>query len=546
MEGLRIVIDIKKDYNAQVILNYLFKHTQLQVSNGIIMLALVNNQPKILNLKEVLYYYLEHQKEVVVRRTKYDKQKAEERAHILEGLVIALSNIDEVIALIKSSSDKSDASEKLISRFGLSDAQATAILDMRLQRLTNLEDVKIHEELDALKKAIADYIDILNNESRVLDIIKTEMTEIRDKYGVDRRTEITLDYSDIDIEDLIEKEDVVISITHQGYVKRIPVDEYRSQNRGGKGVASHKTKEEDYVENIFTSSTHDYVMFFTNLGKVYRIKAYEIPEASKTAKGRAMINLLQLETGERVTAVIPVKDKLPGNLMMATRKGLIKKTDVTEFDSIRKVGKIAIKLSENDELISVQFASGNDDVICASSLGKCIRFNEKDVRSMGRTAQGVKCMSLKPEDYIVDMIILKEGYELLTVTEKGYGKRSPESEYRQQGRNGKGVMAGVFNEKTGRLVNLKQVKEDEDIIIVTDAGTLIRTHADNISKIGRATLGVRIMKLQENESVVSVTTTERSDDEDVENEEFETTENQTTETTEFVNDVQNENKGENK
>ena len=546
MEGLRIVIDIKKDYNAQVILNYLFKHTQLQVSNGIIMLALVNNQPKILNLKEVLYYYLEHQKEVVVRRTKYDKQKAEERAHILEGLVIALSNIDEVIALIKSSSDKSDASEKLISRFGLSDAQATAILDMRLQRLTNLEDVKIHEELDALKKAIADYIDILHNESRVLDIIKTEMTEIRDKYGVDRRTEITLDYSDIDIEDLIEKEDVVISITHQGYVKRIPVDEYRSQNRGGKGVASHKTKEEDYVENIFTSSTHDYVMFFTNLGKVYRIKAYEIPEASKTAKGRAMINLLQLETGERVTAVIPVKDKLPGNLMMATRKGLIKKTDVTEFDSIRKVGKIAIKLSENDELISVQFASGNDDVICASSLGKCIRFNEKDVRSMGRTAQGVKCMSLKPEDYIVDMIILKEGYELLTVTEKGYGKRSPESEYRQQGRNGKGVMAGVFNEKTGRLVNLKQVKEDEDIIIVTDAGTLIRTHADNISKIGRATLGVRIMKLQENESVVSVTTTERSDDEDVENEEFETTENQTTETTEFVNDVQNENKGENK
>ena len=438
-DGLRIVIDIKKDYNPQVILNFLFKHTQLQVSNGIILLALVDNQPKLLNLKEILYYYLEHQKDIIVRRTQFDKKKAEERAHILEGLVIALQNIDEVIALIKGSKDKNDANTKLIERFGLSEAQSQAILDMRLQRLTNLEDIKIREELDNLKKAIADYIDILSNESRVLEIIKTELIEIRDKFGTERKTEITLDYSGIDIEDLIEKEDVVISLTHQGYVKRIPVEEYRSQNRGGRGVSSHKTKEEDYVENIFVTSTHDYIMFFTNLGRVYKIKGYEIPEASKQAKGRAIINLLQLSTGERVTAMIPVPNGTTGNLMMATKKSLIKKTDLAEFESIRKVGKIAIKLTEDDELINVQFSSGEDDVLCASSLGKCIRFNEKDVRQMGRTAQGVKCMSLKPDDYIVDMIIIKDGYDLLTITSKGYGKRSDQSEYRTQGRNGKGV-----------------------------------------------------------------------------------------------------------
>jgi len=514
-EGLRIVIDIKKDYNPQVILNFLFKHTQLQVSNGIILLALVDNQPKLLNLKEILYYYLEHQKEVIVRRTRYDKKKAEERAHILEGLVIALQNIDEVIALIKGSKDKNDANIKLIERFNLSDAQAQAILDMRLQRLTNLEDIKIREELENLKKAIADYADILANESRVLNIIKTEMIEIRDKFGTERKTEITLDYSSIDIEDLIEEEDVVISLTHQGYVKRIPVDEYRSQHRGGKGVSSHKTKEEDYVENIFTTSTHDYIMFFTNLGKVYKIKGYEIPEASKQAKGRAIINLLQLTPGERVTAMVPVKSGQTGNLMLCTKKGLIKKTDLVEFESIRKVGKIAIKLTDDDELINAQFSSGEDDILCASSFGKCIRFNEKDVRQMGRTAQGVKCMSMKESDYIVDMIVLKEGLDILTVSSKGYGKRSSMEDYRTQGRNGKGTLAGVFNEQTGRLVNLKQVSEDEDIIIVTDNGTLIRTHADTISRIGRNTKGVRIMRLNENESVVSVATAERYEEEPV-------------------------------
>ncbi len=513
--GMRIVIDIKKDYNPQVILNYLFKHTQLQVSNGIIFLAIVNGAPKICNLKEILECYLAHQKEIIVRRTKYDKQRAEERAHILEGLVIALASIDEVIALIKASGDKVEASIKLQETFGLTEIQAQAILDMRLQRLTGLEVQKIKEELENLKVAIADFIDILSHESRVLDIIKTELTEIKEKYGNERKTEITLDYSDIDIADLIEKEDVVISLTHQGYIKRIPVNEYRSQNRGGRGVSSHKTKEEDYVENIFISSTHDDVMFFTNLGRVYRIKAYEIPEAGKSAKGRAMINLLQLSAGERVTATIPVKEnKEVGTLIMATKNGLIKRTNVSEFASIRKVGKIAIKLNDNDELINVQYSEGNSDVLCASNHGKCIRFNENDVREMGRTAQGVKCMNIAKDDYIVDMIVLKEGYDILTISSLGYGKRSDPEDYRTQGRNGKGVFAGIFNEKTGNLVNLKQVKDDEDIILVTDHGTLIKIHADKISKIGRTTQGVKVMKLAEHEKIVSITTAQREEDEE--------------------------------
>ena len=515
-EGLRIVIDIKKDYNPQVILNYLFKHTQLQVSNGIILLALADGKPRILNLKEILVYYLNHQKEIIVRRTKYDKQKAEERAHILEGLLTALEDIDKVIELIKTSSDKNEASLKLQQNYNLTEIQAQAILDMRLQRLTGLEVQKIEEELTMLKKAIEDYNDILANESRVYSIIKTELTEIKEKYGSPRKTEITLDYGDIDIADLIEKEDVVISLTHLGYVKRIPASEYRSQNRGGKGVSSHKTKEEDYVENIFISSTHDDVMFFTNLGRVYRIKAYEIPEAGKQAKGRAIINLLQLSSNERVTATIVVKEnKDSGTLIMATKRGLIKKTNVSEFESIRKVGKIAIKLNEDDELINVQYSSGNSDILCASSQGKCIRFNENDVREMGRTAQGVRCMNIASDDYIVDMICIKDGYEILTISSLGYGKRTEQDEYRTQTRNGKGVFAGVFNEKTGKLVNLKQVKDTEDVILVTDNGTLIRVHADTISKIGRNTQGVKIMKLHEGEHIVSVTTAEREEDEDL-------------------------------
>jgi len=531
--GMRIVIDIKKDYNPQVILNYLFKHTQLQVSNGMIFLAIVDGAPKICNLKEILTHYLNHQKEIIVRRTRYDKQKAEERAHILQGLVKALANIDKVIATIKASGDKNVASANLISKFDLTEVQANAILEMRLQRLTGLEVQKIKEELAELEKAIADYIDILANEYRVLDIIKADLLDIKERYGVPRKTEITLDYSDIDIADLIEKEDVVISLTHLGYIKRTPVDEYRSQNRGGKGVNSHKTKEEDYIENIFVSSTHDDIMFFTNLGRVYRIKGYEIPEAGRTAKGRAIINLLQLSSGEKVTATIPVKEnKGTGNLIMATKQGLIKKTDVSEFESIRKVGKIAIKLNDGDELINVEYSEGNADILCASSMGKCIRFNENDVRAMGRTAMGVKSMNLNNDDYIVDMIVIKPNYDILTITSNGYGKRSSEAEYRTQGRNGKGVMAGVFNDKTGRLVNLKQVLPTEDIILVTNNGTLIRMHADTISVIGRNTQGVRFIKLNNSEQVVSVATSERENDEEISEE---TEENLTNEEIEYAN-----------
>ena len=519
-DGLRIVIDIKKDYSAQVILNLLYKHTQLQVSDGIIMLALVNNQPKILNLKEVLYYYLEHQKEVVTRRVKFDKARAEERAHILDGLVIALTNIDEVIRIIKQSKDKTEASLNLINTFNLSEIQANAILDMRLQRLTNLEDVKIREELEGLRKAIEEYKKILAEPKKVLEIIKTELTDIRDKYGEDRKTEITYDYSSIDVEDLIEVEDVVISMTHQGYIKRIPVDEYRSQNRGGRGVSSHKTKEEDFVETIFTTSTHDYIMFFTNFGRTYRIKGYEIPEASKQAKGRAIINLLQLMPGERVTTTIPIPKESKGNIILATKKGLIKKTSLSEFESIRKVGKIAIKLNEGDELISAKLSSGEDDLLVASSFGKCIRFNENDIRVMGRTAMGVKCMKISSDDCIIDMIVLTDNSDILTISDKGYGKRTDIEDYRSQTRAGKGVKAGNFNEKIGKLVALRQVTDENDVLLVTNNGTLIRTHADSISRISRAGMGVRVMKMQEGEKVVSVAITEKENiEEELENSE---------------------------
>ena len=409
--GIKIEIDIKKDYNPQVILNFLYKHTELQISNGIIMLALVNGEPKILNLKEMLYHYLQHQKEIVVRRTKYDEEKAKEKAHILEGLIIALNNIDEVIATIKKSADRQDAVLKLTERFALDVTQANAILDMRLQRLTNLEVFKIKQDLENLHAQIADFEDILAKESRIWDIIKTELREIADKYGEDRKTEISFDYSAIDIGDLIEKEDVVVSLTHCGYIKRLPVKEYRAQHRAGKGIVGHTTKEEDFVEKIFVTNSHDDVLFFTSFGKVYRMKAYEIPESSRQAKGRAIINLLQLMSGEEVTAVIPVKDRQQGYLMMATRSGLIKKTNVDEFDSIRKTGKIAIKLLENDKLISVEFTTGQDEILMATHNGKCIHFAETDVRAMGRDTQGVKSMDLDDDDYLVSMICLRKNAE---------------------------------------------------------------------------------------------------------------------------------------
>ena len=513
-EGLRIVIDIKKDANAQVVLNFLFKHTQLQMSDGIIMLALVNNEPRILNLKEILYYYLQHQKEVITRRTAYDLERAEERAHILEGLVIAQSNIDEVIKLIKTSKDKYEATERLMTRFNLTEIQTNAILDMRLQRLTNMELEKITNELAELKVAIADYKDILSKESRIYDIIKTEMLEIKSKYAVPRKSEISLDYSDINLADLVEKEDVIVSLTHFGYVKRLPATEYRSQRRGGKGVIGLRTKEEDFVEKIIACNTHDKLLCFTNLGRVYVLRGYEIPEASKQAKGRAMINLLQLSEGEKVNAIIAVEENTEGNLIMATQKGLIKKTSLKEFESIRKVGKIAIKLTEDDKLISVRYSTGNDEVILASNEGKCIRFSEKDVRNTSRDTQGVKCMDLKENDYMVSMLVVEKDKKVLTISENGFGKRSDLEDYRVQGRAGKGVKAGVFNEKTGKLVCLAQIEDADDIMLITNEGTVIRMHADEVSVIGRDTQGVKVMKTLEGEKIVSVAITPREEEND--------------------------------
>lgn len=517
-DGMRIVIELRKDANAQVVLNTLYKHTQLQTSNGIILLALVDGEPKVLNLKECIHYYIEHQKDVIVRRTRFDLNKAEERAHIVAGLVLALANIDEVIAIIKQSADKNVAAQKLTEAFELSDKQANAILEMRLQRLTSLEVEKLQEELAELERTIADLKDILANEQRVLDIIKADLTAIHDNYPSERKTELSYDYGEIDIEDLIEEEDIVISMTHSGYIKRQPVAEYKAQRRGGMGVTAHKPKDEDFVEKLFISSTHDNILFFSSYGKVYSIKGYEIPEAQRQARGRAIVNLLQIEQDEKITAIIPLAKDTTGYIAMATRKGLIKKTALEEFENIRKVGKIAIKINEGDELISVQFTTGDDEMIIASKEGKCIRFSEKDVRPMGRDTQGVKAMNLSADDYLVDMLVIKPDCQILTITSNGYGKRSDVEDYRLQGRAGKGIKAGVFNEKTGWLVNLKIVNENEDIMVISNNGTIIRMHVADISMIGRNTQGVRIMRLKDSEvATVAVAPREEEEDDNAEN-----------------------------
>ena len=502
--GMRIVIDIKRDANAQVVLNNLFKLTQLQISFGAINLALVDGTPKILNLKEILVNYLNFQKEVITRRTKFELDKAEARAHILKGLVIAQANIDEVIRQIKLSNDKNDAVERLTRLFELDEKQANAILDMRLQKLTGLEVEKLKAELEEVEGLIKEYKEILASELRILEIIKGDLIEIKTKYGVPRKTEISYDYSSIDIGDLIPKETVVLSLTHGGYIKRMPVSDYKSQHRGGVGVIAHKTKEEDFVENIYITSSHDDLLCFSTKGRVYTIKAYEVPEAQKQAKGRAMVNLLQVDKDERITTIIPISEGVEGNLIMATRGGLIKKTPVEEFASIRKGGKIAIKLNDGDELISVYLTNGNNEVLIASSEGKCIRFNEKFVRSMGRDTMGVKAMRLNENESIVDMTVVTPGADMLTISENGYGKRSSEEDYRLQGRNGKGIKAGIFNEITGRLVNLKQVSDDDDIMLIADDGVIIRIESTEINRIGRNTKGVRIMKLKDNAKIVCV------------------------------------------
>lgn len=507
-DGMRIVIDVKRDAQPQVVLNTLYKHTDLQTSGGIIFLALVKGEPKILNLKEMLYYYLEHQKEVIERRTRFDLARAEEREHILQGLVIALANIDRVIQLIKESKDKYEASAKLIAEFLLSDKQAGAILEMRLQRLTSLEVESIRAELKDIEERIADFKDILARPERITAIVKTELGEIKDKYDAPRRSEICIDYDEIDIGDLIDREDVVISMTHSGYVKRLPVCEYKAQHRGGTGITAHKPKEEDFVENMFVTCTHDDLLFFTNYGRVYSIKAYEVPEAERTARGRAIVNLLQLSSDEKVNAVIPVKENSDhsGYLMLATRDGLVKRTAFSEFESIRKVGKIAISLNEGDELISVQILENDDEILLASSGGKCIRFPAASVRPTGRSSMGVRSIRLGSGERVVDMAVIRKDceQEVLTVSQYGYGKRSDIDEYRIQSRAGKGTLAGKFNETTGELVNLKLINPSDDVMMIADNGIIIRIRAEEISKISRNTKGVRIMKMKNEGSVVCV------------------------------------------
>lgn len=512
-DGMRIIVEIKRDANAQVVLNLLYKHTQLQTSNGIIMLALVKGEPKVLNLKEILFHYLEHQKEIISRRTQFDLTKAEEREHIVKGLVIAQENIDEVIAIIKGSKDRQEAQIKLIENFALTEIQANAILEMRLSRLTGLEVEKLKEELAQLEIAITDLKDILAKPERVLEIINEELEEIKTKYGTPRKTEISIDYGDIDISDLIAEEEVVISVSHAGYIKRMGTSEYKSQKRGGVGITAHKTKDEDFVENIFSTSTHDDLLFFTNKGKVYTIKAYELPEGSRQARGRAMINLIQVEQDEKVTTIIPLKKEEESKyLIMATKNGLIKKTALKEFDSIRKVGKIAITLVEDDELISVKLTNGSNEILMASHFGKCIRFSEKNVRAMGRGAMGVKSMSLAKGDYIVDSTIIEDDSQVITITENGYGKRSNVSDYRLQSRGGKGIKAGTVNEKTGKVVCLKQVDEEQELMIIADNGVVIRTPAKDISTFSRSAMGVKIMRLREDAKVVSVAKVEKEEE----------------------------------
>ena len=503
--GMRIVFEVKRDFNAQVVLNTLYKRTSLQNSYGINFLALVDGYPRVLNIKQILENYIVHQKDVIYRRTKYDLAKAEERAHIIEGLVVALANIDEVVKIIKASKDREDASAKLQEAFLLSAVQAGAILDMRLQRLTSLEVEKLNRELAELRELITELRGILASEEKIKQVIIKEIEEVKNQYGDERKTEIDLEGSvDINIEDLIEKEDVVISMTHFGYIKRLPVTEYRQQHRGGMGSTGHKPKEEDFVEHMFICSTHNTLLFFTNKGKVYTLKGYEIPEEQKNARGRNVINLLPLEKDEKVQAILPKLESKEGFLVMATKRGLVKKTATSEFESIRKTGKIAINLAQGDELISVDFSEGNATIMVASNEGKCIRFSEKDVKPLGRDTMGVKAIDLASDDYLVDMIINREGYDVLTITENGYGKRSDASEYKIQNRNGKGMKAGIFNEKTGRLVGLKQVTENEDVMLIANNGVILRTPANSISKITRDTIGVKVMRLQENSRVSCV------------------------------------------
>ena len=503
-ERVRIVIELKRDARPQVILNQLFKHTQMQDTFGVIMLALVNGEPKILTLKECLEEYVKHRREVILRRTKFDLEKAEARAHILEGLLKAIDNIDEVIQIIRSSYD--DAKERLMERFDLSDIQAQAILDMQLKRLSGLQREKLEEEYAELMKLIAYYKEILASETLVFDIIKTELLEIRDKFGDERLTKIAAAEGEFEDEDLIKEEQCVIALTHFGYIKRMPVDTYKSQKRGGKGITGIATREDDFVKEIFSASTHDTILFFSNKGKMYRLRGYEIPEAGRTAKGTAIVNLLNLEGGEKISAIIPIQNFAEGkHLLMATKNGLIKKTPLNEYDSNRRAGLMGITLKEDDELIDVRMTDGQDNVVLVTRKGMSITFDEKDVRPVGRTAQGVIGMRLDDDDYIIGMepIIAGSKATLLAITENGFGKRTELEEYRVQNRGGRGVITYKITPKTGEIVGIRIVSGTEDVILITDTGTIIRLNSSEISVLGRSTQGVTLMRTNDGK-VVSI------------------------------------------
>ncbi len=514
--GMRIVIELKRDTNASVVLNTLYKHTQLQDTFGAIMLALVDGEPKVLSLKQIIFHYLQHQEDVIRRRTKYDLDKAEARSHILEGLMIALDNIDEVIALIRASRTAQDARDGLMSRFGLTERQAQAILDMRLQRLTGLERDKIEAEYAELQKLIAYYKEVLADERKLLGIIKDEILEIKRKYADERKTEISAMDGEIDMLDLIDEEDMVVTMTHFGYVKRLPKTTYRAQRRGGKGVVGATTREEDFVEQMYVTSTHDPLMFFTNRGRVYQLNCYEIPEAGRTARGTAIVNLLQLDPGEKVTAMLPIpQEKTEGHyLVMATKQGVIKRTELSEFANLRKAGLIAIVLREDDALIGVALTDGSYEMLLGTRSGMAIRFPESDMRPIGRNAMGVKAIELDGGDEVVDMCPVFPDMKVLSITENGYGKRTEIDEYRVQSRGGKGIKAMNLTAKTGALTCQLLVHEDEDILLITDDGTLIRMPVADISTLGRNTQGVRLMRVEDGCKVVCVARAEAEEDDE--------------------------------
>ena len=514
-EGMRIVIELRRDVNANVLLNQLYKHTQLQDTFGVIMLALVNNQPKVMNILDMLSYYLKHQEEVITRRTKYELNKAEERAHILQGLLIALDNIDEVIRIIRGSQTVQIAKAELMERFGLTDVQSQAIVDMRLRALTGLEREKLEAEYNELMKQISELKAILADRKLLLGVIRKEILIIRDKYGDERRTAIGFDEYDISMEDLIPREDVVITMTKLGYIKRMSDDTFKAQNRGGKGIKGMQTLEEDYVEELFMSNTHHYIMFFTNTGRVYRLKGYEIPEASRTSRGTAIINLLQLMPGEKITAVIPIEEyREDAYLVMSTKNGLIKKTPLREYANVRKVGLAAITLREEDELIEVKFTDSRQEIILVTKYGQCIRFKEADVRATGRTSMGVRGINLADRDEVIGMQLVTQGTDLLIVSEKGMGKRTLISEFTAQNRGGKGVKCYKITEKTGNVVGIKAVNEDDEIMIINTEGIIIRMLCSGISVLGRITSGVKLINLKDGDMVASIAKVRDKEEED--------------------------------